>query len=167
MGPPNFSYAAHDGSSGTLKDFRGQKNVLLVLFSWPQSKERLQALRELYPRLIQANTVLLAVPEDDLSAQELASIAAQVPFPVVTQGAPEIVRSYALFRRTLSKPDLLGEGTLPHHMEYLVDRFGFLRARWIPDADGEGWNHADRLLQQLAQLNREKEILPPPGDHVH
>jgi putative copper resistance protein D len=167
MGPPNFSYAAHDGSSGTLKDFRGQKNVLLVLFSWPQSKERLQALRELYPRLIQANTVLLAVPEDDLSAQELAGIAAQVPFPVVTQGAPEIVRSYALFRRTLSKPDLLGEGTLPHHMEYLVDRFGFLRARWIPDADGEGWNHADRLLQQLAQLNREKEILPPPGDHVH
>jgi putative copper resistance protein D len=77
------------------------------------------------------------------------------------------VRSYALFRRTLSKPDLLGEGTLPHHMEFLVDRFGFLRARWIPDADGEGWNHADRLLQQLAQLNREKEVLPPPGDHVH
>jgi putative copper resistance protein D len=23
------------------------------------------------------------------------------------------------------------------------------------------------LMQQLAQLNREKEILPPPGDHVH
>ena len=25
----------------------------------------------------------------------------------------------------------------------------------------------DMLMQQLAQLNREKEILPPPGDHVH
>lgn len=167
MGPPNFSYVAHDGSSGTLKDFRGEKNVLLVMFSWPQSKERLTALRELYPKLAQANTVLLAVPEDDLSPQELASVAAQVPFPVVTQGAHEIVRSYALFRRTLSKPDLLGEGTLPRHMEFLVDRFGFLRARWIPDADGEGWNQPDMLLQQVAQLNREKEILPPPGDHVH
>src|SRR5690349_2963206 len=167
MGPPNFSYAAHDGSSGTLKDFRGEKNVLLVMFSWPQSKERMKELRELYPKLAQANTVLLAVPEDDPTPQELASIAAQVPFPVVTQGAHEIVRSYALFRRTLSKPDLLGEGTLPRHMEFLVDRFGFLRARWIPDADGEGWNQPDMLLQQVAQLNREKEVLPPPGDHVH
>ncbi|SEL05215.1 c-type cytochrome [Nitrosovibrio tenuis] len=167
MGPPNFSYTAYDGSSGTLKDFRGQKNVLLVLFSWPHSQERLRELGELYPRLAQANTILLAVPEGDPSAQELAHIAAQVPFPVVNQGAHEVVQSYALFRRTLSKPDLLGEGTLPRHMEFVIDRFGYLRARWIPDADGPGWNHADMLLQQLAQLNREKEILPPPGDHVH
>ena len=167
MGPPTFSYAASDGSSGTHKDFRGEKNVLLVRFSWPQWKELMKELRELYPRLTQANTTLLAVPEDDLSPQELADIAAQIPFPVVTQGAHEIVRSYALFRRTLSKPDLLGEGTLPRHMEFLVDRFGYLRARWIPDADGPGWNQPDMLLQQLAQLNREKEILPPPGDHVH
>lgn len=167
MGPPNFSYVAQDGSSGTLKDFRGQKNVLLVLFSWPQSRERLEALRELYSGINQANTTLLAVPQDDPDAQELAGIAARMPFPVVTQGAHEIVRSYALFRRTLSKPDLLGEGTVPHHMEFLVDRFGFLRARWIPDADTEGWNQSAMLLQQLAQLNREKEILPPPGDHVH
>ena len=51
MGPPNFSYVAQDGSSGTLKDFRGQKNVLLVLFSWPESRERLEQLRRLYPAL--------------------------------------------------------------------------------------------------------------------
>jgi putative copper resistance protein D len=111
--------------------------------------------------------VLLAVPEDDLEPQELAQIAADVPFPVITQGAAGIVQSYTLFRRTLNKPDLLGEGTLPEHMEFLVDRFGYLRARWIPDADGAGWRDTDTLMQQVAQLNREKEILPPPGDHVH
>ena len=167
MGPPNFSYAAQDGSSGTLKDFRGQKNVLLVLFSWPESRERLEQLRRLYPALAAANTVLLAVPEDDPDSQEIMQITADVPFPVITQGAAEIVRSYTLFRRTLNKPDLLGAGTLPPHMEFLVDRYGYLRARWIPEADGPGWNDTDRLMQQLAQLNREKEILPPPGDHVH
>jgi putative copper resistance protein D len=107
------------------------------------------------------------VPEDDPDAQELAQIKAEVPFPVVTEGAPEIVRSYALFRRTLSKPDLLGPGALPAHMEFLIDRFGYLRARWIPDADGPGWRNTHMLMQQVAQLNREKEILPPPGDHVH
>ncbi|MDQ3185682.1 MAG: CopD family protein [Pseudomonadota bacterium] len=167
MGPPNFSYAASDGSSGTLKDFRGQKNVLLVLFSWPQSRERLDALSRLIPALATANTVLLAVPENDPDPQELAALAADIPFPVITQGAAEIMRSYALFRRTLNQPDLLGAGTLPQHMEFLVDRYGYLRARWIPEADSTGWSDTEMLMQQVAQLNREKEILPPPGDHVH
>jgi Peroxiredoxin len=167
MGPPNFSYTAQDGSSGTLKDFRGQKNVLLVLFSWPESRERLAQLRDLNARLAQANTVLLAVPEDDPDSRELEQIKGNVPFPVVIEGAHEIVQSYKLFRRTLNKADLLGEGTLPPHMEFLVDRYGYLRARWIPDADGPGWSNTEMLMQQVAQLNREKEILPPPGDHVH
>lgn len=167
LGPPNFSYTAHDGSSGTLKDFRGQKNVLLVMFSWPASRERMEQLRALHAQLNTANTVLLAVPEDDPDSQEIAQMTAEVPFPVITQGAGEIVRSYTLFRRTLNKPDLLGEGSLPPHLEFLVDRFGYLRARWIPEADGPGWDNTGMLLQQLAQLNREKEILPPPGDHVH
>ena len=167
MGPPNFSYAAQDGSSGTLKDFRSEKNVLLVLFSWPESRERLEQLRRLAPALAAANTVLLAVPEDDPDVREIAEIIASVPFPVITQGTAEIVRSYTLFRRTLNKPDLLGAGSLPRHMEFLVDRYGYLRARWIPEADGPAWTDTDMLMQQITQLNREKEILPPPGDHVH
>jgi putative copper resistance protein D len=167
MAPPNFPYTAHDGSSGTLKDFRNQKNVLLVLFSQPESRERLEQLRALYPELKAANTVLLAVPEDNPDPKTLDKIAADMPFPIVTQGAEEIVQSYKLFRRTLSKPDLLGEGTLPAHMEFLVDRFGYLRARWIPETDDPGWSNPSMLMQQIAQLNREEEILPPPGDHVH
>ena len=167
MGPPNFSYLAHDGSSGTLKDFRQQKTVLLVMFSWPQSQARLEQLRQAYGLLSGSNTQVLAVPMNDPDPQEMAAITASLPFPVVTQGAAEITRSYALFRRTLDRPDLLGEGSLPGHMEFLVDRYGYLRARWIPEADGVGWTEIDSLQQQLAQLNREKEILPPPSDHVH
>ncbi|KIO47807.1 CopD family protein, partial [Nitrosospira sp. NpAV] len=154
LGPPNFSYTAHDGSSGTLKDFRNQKNVLLVLFSWPASRARLDELRALNTQLAAANTVLLAVPEDDPDSSEIAQMTANAPFPVITQGAAEIVRSYTLFRRTLNKPDLLGEGSLPPHMEFLVDRYGYLRARWIPEADGPGWDNTGMLMQQIAQLNR-------------
>jgi len=36
--PPVFPYTGHDGSSGTLQDFRENKAVLLVIFSWPQSR---------------------------------------------------------------------------------------------------------------------------------
>lgn len=167
MAPQNFSYSAHDGASGTLKDFRRKKAVLLVLFSWPESRTRLDQLRLAYATLSGGNTVVLAVPVNDPNPQDMAAITAEMPFPVVTQGAPEIARSYALFRRTISNPDLAGEGTSPKHMEFLMDRYGFLRARWIPSVDGAGWTDIGELMQQIELLNREKEIRPPPDDHVH
>lgn len=167
MAPQNFSYSAHDGTSGTLKDFRRQKAVLLVLFSWPESRARLDQLRLAYPALRDSNTVVLAAPMNDLNPQDLAAITTTMPFLIATQGAQEIAHSYTLFRRTLSNPDLAGEGTSPKHMELLIDRYGYLRARWIPAVDGAGWTDIGELTQQIEQLNREKEITPPPDDHVH
>jgi putative copper resistance protein D len=99
---------------------------------------------------------------------DMSPFLAELPFPVVIQGAGEIGRSYALFRRTITHPDLFGNGTVPKHMEFLFDRFGYLRARWIPErSEGPGWSDLDFLKQQIDQLQREKEILPPPDDHVH
>ncbi len=167
MAPQNFSYSAHDDSSGTLKDFRRQKAVLLVLFSWPESRARLDQLRSAYATLSGANTLILAASVNDLNLEDLAAITAGMTFPVATQGASEITRSYSLFRRTLSNPDLAGEGTMPKHMEFLIDRYGYLRARWIPAVDGTGWTDIGELMRQVEQLNREKELRPPPDDHVH
>ena len=167
MAPQNFSYSAHDDSSGTLKDFRRQKAVLLVLFSWPESRARLDLLRQAYATLRDGNVAVLAVPVNDLNQQDLAGITAGMTFPIATQGASEITRSYSLFRRTLSNPDLAGEGTMPKHMELLIDRYGYLRARWIPAVDGTGWTDIGELMRQVEQLDREKELRPPPDDHVH
>ena len=167
QGPPNFSYSAHDESSGILQDFWYKKAVLLVLFSWPESRARLDQLRMAYDKLGSGNAEVLAIPMHDLDSQSLAEITADIPFPVVTQGAKEITQSYILYRRTLGRPDLLGDGSVPDHLEFLIDRFGYLRARWIPVADGDGWTNMNLLMKQIAQLKREKEILPPPDDHVH
>lgn len=167
MVSPNFSYSTQDGSSGTLKDFRRKQSVLLVLFSWPESKERLAQLRTAYSTISNTQTAILAVPVNDLNPDDTEALSAYLPLPIVTQGANEITRSYALFRRTIAKPDLFGEGALPKHMEFLFDRYGFLRARWIPEGENPGWADLDLLLQQIQQLNREGELLPPPGDHVH
>ncbi|MCK5435427.1 MAG: CopD family protein, partial [Nitrosomonadaceae bacterium] len=143
QGPPNFSYSAHNGSSGILQDFWYQKAVLLVLFSWPESRARIDQLRTVYDALSEGNVEVLAVPMNDLDPKNMAEITASIPFPVVTQGAKEITQSYILYRRTLGRPDLLGEASFPTHLEFLVDRFGYLRARWIPEADGEGWTNID------------------------
>ena len=167
LGPPNFAYSAHDGTSGILKDFRQQKAVLIVLFAWPESRARIDQLKQINGSLGRSDVAVLAVPMNDPGPEELAEITSSIPFPVVTQGTNEITNSYALFRRTLDNPDLLGPGTIPKHMEFLVDRFGYLRARWIPETDKPSWADMALLMKQADQLKQEKEIKPPPGDHVH
>lgn len=164
--PPVFSYAGHDGSTGALQDFREHKAVLLVIFSWPQSKDRIEQLKVAYGRLHEQHAAVLAVPNRDLSADELAQVAQELPFPVITQSAAEIANSYSLSRRTLSHPDIIGRGTIPDHMEFLIDRYGYLRARWIPSIDQSGWSDIDQLNQQISLLNRENTKMPFPEDYV-
>ena len=164
--PPIFSYTGHDGSSGVLQDFRENKAVLLVIFSWPESQDRIEQLRQAYSRLSEQNVVLLAVPSRELSRNELAQIVTELPFVIVTQGAPEITNSYALWRRTLTHPDIIGRGTNPEHMEFLIDRYGYMRARWIPSIDSTGWSDIDQLSQQISLLNRENIIMPVPEEYV-
>jgi hypothetical protein len=54
-------------------------------------------------------------------------------------------------------------------MEFLLDRFGYARARWVPQDEkgsGEWWRDTQFLLDQIERINREPQILPPPDDHV-
>ncbi|QOJ23630.1 MAG: CopD family protein [Gammaproteobacteria bacterium] len=164
--PPVFSYAENNGSSGTLQDFRNHKTVLLVIFSWPQSRDRLEQLKQAYNQLSEQNVALLAVPAKELSDDEIVQITTELPFPVVTQSAAEIVTSYALSRRTISHPDIIGRGGNPDHMEFLIDRNGYMRARWIPAVDQSGWSDIATLRQQIGLLNREKMVIPYPEDYI-
>ena len=87
-------------------------------------------------------------------------------FPITVDGAEEAGTTYRLFRR-----DLSAEGQRPdppplRHMELLVDRQGYLRARWIP-GDGAGWADPSRLLAEVEQLAKEAPRAPAPEEHVH
>lgn len=167
IGPPMFQFTTVDGRAGILKDYRRRSNVMLVFFKWPESSARLTQLSEITDKIRLHNTEVLAIPMNELDVETLEKIAENLAFPVVLDGWYEIKNSYVLFRRTLTHPDLMGDGVVPDHMEFLIDRFGYLRARWIPSIDSIGWDELNLLTKQFAQLNQEKEILPPPGDHVH
>lgn len=167
IGSPVFNYSTSDGISGNLKDFRLQKNVLMVLFAWPQAKDRFFQLAASYERIRDLNTEILAVPIHPLSGEQLQQITAIAPFPVVTEGWEEIKDAYWWFRRIRMVPDLSGKGMFPQHMEFLTDRFGYLRARWVAQFEGFGWQNVGALVSQITQLNGEGEIMPPPGEHAH
>ncbi len=153
--PPFFAYTTHDGESGVLQDFRGKQSIMLVIFSWPDSRERLKLLQQNVTKFKAQDVALLAVPTKPLAPDELDEVIRIISYPIVVQGDQEIVKSYALLRRTMNRPDMLGRGSIPGHMEFLIDRDSFLRARWIPVAEAEGWKNMRLLERQIELLNKE------------
>jgi len=54
----------------------------------------------------------------------------------------------------------------PDHLEFLIDRQGYVRARWIPN-EGPGWSVVPRLVAQIQRLAQEPPGAPAPDEHVH
>jgi len=52
------------------------------------------------------------------------------------------------------------------HVEYLIDKQGYMRARWLA-AENDGWRNLAVLQQQVDLLANEKPRALAPDDHVH
>jgi putative copper export protein/mono/diheme cytochrome c family protein/peroxiredoxin len=146
---PDFTFAVGPTPPRALRDYRGARIVLVVLYTLPGSRPRLAELAARYEALAPLGAEIIAVPTD-ASPDAIKRLGAdpRVFFPVVTEGAGEIVRTYSLF---MPGP----------HAEFLVDRQGYLRAL-------EPLPHGtERLLANVQALNEEKIVLAPPAEHVH
>jgi putative copper resistance protein D len=101
---------------------------------------------------------VLAIPASpDMGEHEL---------PTVVEGAAETALAYALLRRTLSNLDARDRFPSLSHLELLIDRFGYIRARW-PPGERQSWTQIDLLIAQAQALQREPMVKPPPDDHVY
>jgi putative copper resistance protein D len=163
---PDFSYMTRFGEPRALKDFRGRSQVLLVFFRLPQSRQRLMQLQALYTQIQPLGVEILSLP-----VQPDAGIADSVhrlslAFPLIRDGAPEAASAYALFRRSLSPESSAPDAPIPTHMEFLIDRQGYLRGRWNPD-ENVGWGDPEQLLTAIKVLQQEKRVHLPPDLHVH
>jgi putative copper resistance protein D len=167
LAAPDFSFSVGPTPARTLRDLRGRWLALVVLFSLPESRPRLARLAEAYSGLQFAGAEIIAVPVDDERAiiTRIGATRPPVLYPVVTEGASEIVPAYAL----LAQPAGRGfrAAPPPRHAEFLVDRQGYVRARWIPGSPGRGWDDLDALREQVRLLDREAPSALPPDEHVH
>jgi hypothetical protein len=145
--PPDFTVAVGPLAPGALRDHRGRRMVLVVLYTLPESGARLSELARSYDVLSVLGVEVIAVPMHG-PTNALGELGASPPvlFPVVTDGAAEIVATYRMF----------APGA---HAELLVDRQGYIRAIWRGVAGG--------LQAQVEKLNAEKDVPPFPDDHVH
>jgi putative copper export protein/mono/diheme cytochrome c family protein len=145
---PDFIFE-RGGRQGTLRQAVAKMPVLLVLYRLPVSLPRLRQLAAAESQLASAGLSLLAVPVDALA--EDAESAAHLPDFAAVTGA-ETAGAYALFEDA--------GGSVP--CEFLIDRAGFLRARWTAEpADTAG------LLAQLDRLAQLPLQQRQPHVHVH
>jgi putative copper resistance protein D len=158
---PDFTFETVRGRETSLKDFRGEAIVLLVLYRMPGSRERLEQLAAAWPSLANAGVKILEVPEGS-SAPGLPPMAASPSVLIVADGSQDIETVYALFGAHPTTPP-----SPPPHLELLIDRQGYLRAHWEPGA-GPGWIDPASLLRLVDSLNGEPPTPPAAEDeHAH
>jgi putative copper resistance protein D len=163
---PDFSYTTGIGDARTLKDLRGQRVVLLTLFRLPDSLPRLTELARISGALAGAGALILAVPLD-APRDVYRALGGHAPNLVVAvDGAAEAATTYALFDRERVPDGSPRTAAQAGHMEFLIDRQGYLRARFLL-RDGGGWSDPARLLAEAEALAREAPRAPVPDDHVH
>jgi putative copper export protein/mono/diheme cytochrome c family protein len=162
---PDLAIVVGPAPPRSLKDLRDRWMTLLVVFTLPESRARLAQLAEAYNTLQALGTEILAVPRDD-GSDIIRRLGGRPPilYPVITDGAADIATAYTLLARGLGPAP---RGAPPLHAEFLIDRQGYIRARWLPGAPGPGWDTLPTLVEQIQLIDKETPAGPAPDEHVH
>jgi mono/diheme cytochrome c family protein/peroxiredoxin len=151
---PDLAISVGPLTPRTLRDLRGNRMVLLVLYNLPGSRGRMTELAKRYGALsVQGVEVVAAAPRS--SPEAIAELGQSPPvlFPVITDGNEDIAAAYGLFAPGAADA------------EFLIDRQGNIRTIWRSDQTGMA--DADAVQAQMERLNEEKSPPPLPDDHVH
>ena len=165
---PDLAIVVGPAPPRSLKDLRDRWMTLLVVFTLPESRARLVQLAEAYNTLQALGTEVVAVPRGD-GSEIIRRLGGRPPilYPVITDGAADIATSYTLLARGLGPAALSPRGAPPLHVEFLIDRQGYIRARWLPGAPGPGWDTLPTLIEQIQLIDKETPAGPAPDEHVH
>jgi len=139
---PDFTFEIIGRPQESLERQRENRVTLLVFYTLPQSLPRLRELANQQRAILTAGARVVAVPISESSIAGDAQIATDGE-SIFAIASPNVAHAYAMFTRQAD-----GSPTAAHmHTEFLVDRYGYLRVRWlgVPDA-------ADRTAATLGQI---------------
>jgi len=149
---PEFDFQIGERPQESLKTNRGA-DVLLVFCARPEADSRLRALVVAEGNLRRAGLRVVAMPMQGAARPRNEAASALIADP-----EPRVVAAYSMFRPT--------GPAASDHFELLVDRDGYLRARWAP-GDGPDWSRIPELLAQVETLNREGRREAARAAHGH
>jgi putative copper resistance protein D len=140
---PDFTFEIIGRAQESLERQRENRVTLLVFYTLPQSLPRLRELANKQRAILAAGARVIAVPisESVIAGDAQVATDGESIFAIASRNVAHV---YAMFTRQAD-----GSNTAAYtHVEFLVDRDGYLRVRWIgvPDAA------ADRMAATLGQI---------------
>ncbi|MGH6842282.1 MAG: c-type cytochrome, partial [Methylocella sp.] len=167
LGPVDFQVTDETGNTSLVTDYQGKSGLLAVLFSCEEQnleKEtaRLEQLLSARERLAALGGKIILIAPGKTCAP-LRSLAKD-KILIADRDTEKVAASYGLFTRTFfnRRMDVVRVPLL--HAEFLIDRWGYIRARWLPEEDNS-WSDLDFLETQLQKLSLEPPAPPPPDVH--
>ncbi len=169
LAPPDFQVTDETGNTFILSDYRRQSAILLLLFSCTQENvaqetARLEQLLAARARLAELGAKMILVAPGK-TCEPLRRLATG-KILVADHDTADVAATYGFYTRSFHnrKQDVV---RVPEtHAEFLIDRSGYIRARWLPEEDNS-WSDPGFIETQLEMLAREPPAPPPPGPHDH
>jgi putative copper resistance protein D len=155
---PDFAFDSTDRPQESLRQVRGKAAVLLVLYTLPESLPRLREIAAEARSYAAAGARVIAAPLAATSTAE-AELPGDLRNAIATADA-SVAAAYALFARQGAEPR-----PAPAHVEFLIDRDGYLRVRWI--GVGLAGKRTVETLDQISILRRETPLPAAPWGHRH
>lgn len=162
LGAIDFNYPSAAGELMALNDWREHAVVLLVLIRDPSQVPRIRELLAKASDFEKAGTQIVIVSSEALRAA-LGPLPANAT--LVDTDTAAILDAWSLYRRTFWDMDPADERSAVPYVEFLIDRFGYVRLRG--KSDDETLSPANVLLVQAAYLGGEQQLRAPPDEHVH
>jgi putative copper resistance protein D len=158
----DFSLPEEDDPAASLISPRGASSKLLILVYEEAGLAKARDLLEKAAALPNLVSVM-ALPE------RLQDLRGALPADahrakVIIDASARILPAWMLYRRTLQHPDFNDSESDPAMMAFLIDRFGFVRARWRSD-ENAGVDPA-RFAADVRSFEQEPDIAGP-DIHLH
>lgn len=160
----DFRYALASGDSMSLTEWREQGKHVLLHFVNDLSSMNTSSTLLIPSDSVAVKCIVVAMKPDTrakttpIERQNIQTSTSLIPScDAVYDSEYQIASAWVHYRRTLSDPDFNNERIDIAGMWFLIDRFGFVRARWAAD---ELSPSADQLRAMLTQLMDEPEIRP-------
>jgi putative copper export protein/mono/diheme cytochrome c family protein len=167
LGPPDFQISDELGGTKLLSDYRRDSAILVVLFSCEgqniaQETARLELLLAAREHLAARGAKIVLVAPGK-TCEPLRGLATG-KILVADRETLEVAAAYGLYTRTFHNRQQDVVRVPKTHAEFLIDRSGYIRARWMPEEDNS-WSDPAFIETQLEMLSREPPAPPPPDIH--
>ena len=157
---PDFTFELPGQGQESLSQQRGSSITLLVLYTLPQSLPYLRALAAETPAFGAIGLRVIAIPLSATAPSADAETLGDGGSNVAITSA-DVITAYAMFARRDTAAN-----AAPATVAFLIDRQGYLRARWI-GVPGSLPDRTAETIDQAELLRHERQRAPLPAGHLH